>query len=372
MAERYWDGSTSTDPTDVNNWSDTDGGGTPASSLPGSGDHGHFTANGDGNACTLTAAWTLGQITVEAGYTSKIDLATFNFTVEGDATLNGGGEFDCGSGDHSVGGHLDYSSVGTWTYGTAQITLTGTAKNLIQKGYIYDLIIDGSITRSASSADTLLVYHGLTINQSKSLAIDYVGTYVRNTCATITVNGALSINAGKSMTWVDTDGNFDVGANGSVTGDGSIDFRGGTFTNLGTWDIASTDFRRTTTLGPGTYGGAVLFENDSDADHTLTLSAGTIIFNGSGITIDADRVGRTFTVANNANDPTIELHGDLTVSESNGTIAWNKGTGAIDLKGTANQSIDFNGETVEDLDLSSKADGTLTFTGDWTAVSLAA
>ena len=34
-ADRSWRGTTSTDHTDVNNWSDTDGGATPATSVPG-------------------------------------------------------------------------------------------------------------------------------------------------------------------------------------------------------------------------------------------------------------------------------------------------------------------------------------------------
>ncbi len=130
MAERYWDGGTSTDPTNVNNWSDTDGGGTPASSVPGEDDHAHFMASGDGNDCSLTAAWALTELTAEAGYTSRIDLVTFDLTVSGDVTLQHAGDFLQGTGNFSVGGNLNCVGVGSWNrYGaTGTLTAIGTTE----------------------------------------------------------------------------------------------------------------------------------------------------------------------------------------------------------------------------------------------------
>ena len=124
MANRYWDGGTSTDPTNVNNWSDTDGGGTPASSVPGVADIAHFTANGDGNACTMTDAWTLGELSIVAGYTSKFDTAGYALNTStasggtGDFTAAGGGEFDCDSSTITCSGDFDNKDQTTWTRGT--------------------------------------------------------------------------------------------------------------------------------------------------------------------------------------------------------------------------------------------------------------
>ncbi len=44
MAERYYDGGVDADWNDVNQWSDTDGGGTPASTVPDADDNANFTA----------------------------------------------------------------------------------------------------------------------------------------------------------------------------------------------------------------------------------------------------------------------------------------------------------------------------------------
>ena len=72
MANRYWRGTTSTDWHNVNNWSDTSGGATPATALPTSADDVYF--NNLGNLpCIVTAAANCKTFTQTSGYTAQFD-----------------------------------------------------------------------------------------------------------------------------------------------------------------------------------------------------------------------------------------------------------------------------------------------------------
>jgi len=351
MADRYWDGGTATDPTNVNNWSDTDGGATPASSVPTTGDTAHYTANGNGNPCTLTAAWSLGAISVEAGYASKIDLATYTITFDdgGAVSLAGGvgGEFDWGSGGLDVTNSVvDWSShAGTWTPATGTLTAHGT----------------GSITAASTMKVTTCV-----IDTGATYAID--GLYVT---ATWTLNGQITIATGKTaccyfhcqasfgqgaepsgggrfLVLAGTDGNGIVAKHESVTMSG----------------LAILEYRRdygTTSpiLPPGIYmPGKVLFSIWENVAKSIVLSAGSYIFgdieffnaNASTLTIDCE-----------TNDPDIEFRGDVIwTNTGGGTIDYVPGSGEASFTGTADQDIDFGGETIEPVTID-KAAGEIDF-----------
>lgn len=72
--------------------------------------------------------------------------------------------------------------------------------------------------------------------------------------------------------------------------------------------------------------------------------------------------GRALTVSNTGNY-NISVGGDIAIDKgTGGTVTWTKGTGTITLSGSADQDIDFDGESVEDIVIDKTA-GTVTLTG---------
>jgi len=377
MADRYWNGGVDADWNDVNNWSDTDGGATPATSVPGTGDHAHFTVNGDGNPCTLDINITLGDLTILVGYTSKIDLGIKNLTMDdgGNVTLDGGGEFDCGTGSHSLtNGIFDNVHQSAWTYGTSTWTFNGTCTI---KGHssndFYDL--------------TFAVGSTVTIHWETFTRID-----VRHTC---TINGAVVLY---DVLAVIQDGDFVINEGASFSG------TPGWYLYL----LASTSGHGLTTLHPsvnmyhthvyggaadkrlaaGTWTGLLKLRAIGTASATLQLDNATYNFNG-GLELENTGTG-TVTLDNKAHTPAINIGGDLIIDNdhadgtividdtgaavnwnitgdvldevSAGTFTYNKGSGAITASGSGNQDWDWMGQAIEDVEID-KVAGTLTFSG---------
>jgi hypothetical protein len=75
----------------------------------------------------------------------------------------------------------------------------------------------------------------------------------------------------------------------------------------------------------------------------------------------------TWTVDNTTNNPNLTFEGDVEIATL--LLTWTKGTGTITLSGSVAQSIDFDGETVEDITVD-KTSGTVTMTGAVTTDSL--
>ena len=92
---------------------------------------------------------------------------------------------------------------------------------------------------------------------------------------------------------------------------------------------------------------------------TWLFSASTKTFNGY-IKFEQKAGYTGGSVDSNTNNPDIILKDDLTIL---GDITWSKGTGTITASGTADQSWDFSGSSVEDIYID-KTSGTVTLTGD--------
>jgi len=371
-ADRFWLGTTSTDSAVAANWSASSGGAGGAS-VPGTGDTVTFDGNGD-YACTVTANWTHGGFTTVVGYTKKLDLATFNLIGDDgvNVTLDQGGEFDCGTGSHSItNGNFDNLDVGTWTWGTSTWTLNGTG-NIVSSttNDFYDLTI-------ASGASITATTNIQTAND----------TIVNGT---ISVNGATAAYLGGNGTVVIGDGGRITGAGQWImssinTGEGVTSFHAG-----GTVDITTTRIQNPLVAGtfvPGVYDSKVIVDSTDGTNRTLVLdAAGAYTF--SSLEFQTNSTGN-LTLANNTNGPasititgdlTIDLNstGDITISNSGqsvdwdiqgdvidqitggGTFTYTAGTGTFTASGTADQAWNFNGETIEPLSISKATSGDLT------------
>ena len=348
--DRYWDGGADADWNDANNWSDTDGGSTPASSVPGTGDHAHFTANGDGNPCTFDIDVTLGNLTVLIGYTSKIDLGIKNLTMNngGNITLDGAGEFDLGTGTISLtNGDFDYEHQ-TITKGMSTVVMSGTG-NWIGRG---------------GGAASL---YAVTISVGAAITLTTGEPEVSNV---LTCNGGLSIASERTLTIVSsTTGDVQFGASGSISGDGTLALwriGGGRGISVkpggATVTVASLVVQRPEADGviaAGEYDvGLFKVQNTEAAAKTLTLSSGSYIFTGN-VEFENTDAGGSLTV-NNTNDPSITIQGDVIWDEQAGTITYTKGASDMTLSGTGDQNIDFNGQASEDLVINKTTSGKVT------------
>lgn len=135
---------------------------------------------------------------------------------------------------------------------------------------------------------------------------------------------------------------------GSLTGDGRFIAQGGTTypAAASTIDINRFD------VGSSTPGGGF----------TSTF-VGDLTFNGD-VNFVYSKSFDNHTVDLSTNNPSLTFKGNVSFGGSNPErIIWNKGTGAITFGGSANQSVDFNGEAVEDIDIDKTA-GTVTLTGN--------
>jgi len=349
MANRYWDGGASTDPININNWSDTDGGATPASSVPGVGDHALFTTNGDGNACTLTAHWALGNLTVQAGYTSKIDLSTFNLTMDdsGDILLSGGGEFDHGTGIISLtNGDFNFSAQTTWTGASGTLQMGGT----------------GILTRkTGKQIRNLIIDAGGAITTPNSLNVGGI----------CTLNGTLNI-VGNFYIY----GNVVVGPTGRLTGAAIALLTPGPGEGIGSFavggiiDIAELQIFRpdiASVFAPGVYDSALVHViNNAATSQTLTFSATPTTpytFTGN-LEFENSNAAGSLTIANNTNNPDIIIQGDVIRTETAGTITYIKGSGTLTVSGGDAQSLDFNGSIIEDFIVSKTSGTTVTLASD--------
>ncbi len=374
MSDRYWDGGVSTDPTNVNNWSDTDGGATPASSVPGTGDHARFTANGNPNACTLTANWVLLHLTTLAGYTAKLDLATFDLTMDsgGNVTLGQGGEFDAGTGTITINGDFDFSSIGTLTKGTATFVLTGSGPNALSgtglSDSIYGLTFDTAssyqVVASITLSSTLLVKSNATVDIA---------------------TGQFLLSSGNSETYIQS------GATISRTGTGYFYVYNADIIQQDGEISAECRIWSNSSLIGGNYSGLLKFLEDGISNYIMTLtgafivgslefettSTGNIIVDctsltgmtvADNLTVDIDSSG-DITINNTGNLAAWVLQGDVTDEVTGGgTFAWTKGDGSITASGTAAQNWNWRGLTIEDIAVNKSA-GALTFSAGWTADS---
>jgi len=164
VADRYWRGTTSTDWSNTNNWSNTSGGST-GFSAPSSADNVFFDANGN-NPCTLTSVSnSCLSFVMSNGYTSTFNHNTRTLNVTGTIlTLSSAMTYT------ATTGVFNFSQTGTITLngntvnnftaglfgGTSTITFVGT-NNIV------------NFTRSGNAAST--IFSGGTVNISGNLSV---------------------------------------------------------------------------------------------------------------------------------------------------------------------------------------------------------
>ena len=314
MADKYWVGDVSSDWEVTNNWS-TSSGGAGNTIKPGVGDAAIFDGAGTGDtACTLTAAGSVASLSVTSGYSAKLDLATYNLTSAGDMTFDGTGEFDCGTGTITCSGNFDGKDQGTWTRGTSTLVMDGTAKTIIGdiSKDLYNLTISGTITLSATTVSLLDVQGDLDIQVGATLTLNEQLRMVSTLERTFTLSGDIlgsDILQLIRVVLTHDGGSISSGTAVWLKSASSLLMTGGSQTFGGTW-----------TCTPAA------------ATPTLLFGAGSFTFSGD-VTFDAATAAGTYTINLGTNNPDINFEGDVTLSESLGTLAWTKGTGDITFGG---------------------------------------
>lgn len=342
MASRYWVGTTTSWNTS-SNWSATSGGAGGAG-VPTSSDDVIFDGNGTNN-CTCDVAISCLSIDVQSGYTGTLDYAdsSYSHAIAGDCTYAGSGIIDCGNSTITIAGNFDNTSQSTFTDASSSHVFTGSSKTLnISSAYFHNIRFSGNTTITGAFLycdGAFVIDTGVTLTLSND---SYFGLYPRNG-ATYTNDGTILIPSSKTSAQI----NFR-----SVTASGGI----GTITDNST-SGSLFSFLSSNSVGTSVFNIQVKFNTLTTDTYTAT---GNQTFNDT-ITFLIN-AGDTLNIANNTNNPSFTIQGDVILTNS-GTFNWVKGTGIITFSGTNNQSIDFNGELIEDIEID-KTSGTVTLTGD--------
>ncbi len=238
----------------------------------------------------------------------------------------------------NTGAQVDWGSTTGCSGTTCWSTTSGGPPGASVPGNGDAAIFDGNGTGDCR------VLFAVSVLTSLSLVSGYTGT-LRNLAALVTESFACASGA-------------------TFTADAFVTIRGN-FTNNGTINGASEIVPQWLSnssyslSGSGTFGCALRF---SSATSDAVLNIGSDIDITSDVTMQASVSGRALTVSNTGNY-NISVGGDIATDKgTGGTVTWTKGTGTITLSGSADQDIDFDGESVEDIVIDKTA-GTVTLTG---------
>lgn len=242
---------------------------------------------------------------------ADVDLATFDLTCAdgGSVTLDGTGEFDMGGGTMSLtNGDFDNADQGTFTYGASTLSMGGT----------------GAITTGLAKR-----FYNLTVDSGAVITCS--GTaYIYGT---VEIEGTITTSG--SIYSVLTVG---VGAAGRITGSGKLSLwsftSGKGLTSLaagGVVDIAALEIPTYSTSGnlvEGTYASALVKFICQSAAATVVELDGDYVFTGD-VELSNTDAGGSLTLANNTNNPNIEIQGDLIITETAGSVVWEKGNSSV-------------------------------------------
>lgn len=354
MANRYWISDVAANWNDAANWS-TSSGGAGGASVPGSSDLAIFDAQGTGN-CRLSAAIDVAGISF-AGYTAALDGATddLNHTVgtSGVVYSSGTPTFSLGDGTWTCAGTWDVRSV-TVAYNDGTIVLSGSSKNAY-------------FNRDGTGSPTC---KNVTISGTITVPNVAYATFTMRGTLNVTGTLTISVSGGRSVRLI-SGATATVQIGGVVTGAGTIAFESidsaatGITTMAGTWSLARTEFWPRFsgfTITPATYGGTLVIDTGNSVNAVKwEPSAGAYTFE----TFVVEVAGVTITIDCSVNNPNLTFTGAVTIA-ANG--AWTKGTGTITFSGAADQAVDFDDVTIEDVVIDKSA-GTVTFTDGFTTDS---
>lgn len=345
MANRYWVAASGGNWSDTANWSDTSGGAGGAS-VPTVGDNAYFDSGGLGNV-TLDANATVDTFRSYAGYTGYISLGSANLTCS-TFILDHGAGINFGSGYHMfTGSTWDIEQCGTPNFSTSTCEFAGTFSDQIlwsstaTSNFFDNVVVSGSVSW------TDIAYRSLRTNYLE-----------------VTSTGTINATGGKgrelriydelrnsgTISGLNAYFYFSGGSAGVTLNEGMISIR--LWLNV---DVTLNPFP----VAAGQYSMINLETENGSSDAIFELGAGNFVI--GDITTTSQPV--SLRIDASVNNPDIEITGDVT--DATGDLAWTKGTGTITLTGTDAQSLNFNSQSIEGIDVL-KTGGSVTLTGDVT------
>lgn len=293
------------------------------------------------NPYAITCSTPMFNITIKAAVSPFAELLNSGLTVKGSILIEAGASFNTLSQALSVAGN--WTNDGTFTQGTGTVTLNGTAAQTIQ----------------GASATT---FHNLTItNTSAAISattnfnVDGTGTLTVNAGATLIPDAGVVINNG--------------GANGTITGSGTIkvsrtaataDYKNQYKLTTNTLSSMTVDYSgagaQTVNSTVGNYGALKTSTSGTKTlEGAVTVNGGVTI--GSSTTLDASASNFGMTVGGDW------TNNGGTFTPRAGTVTFNSTAAAQAINGTAATQT-FNNVTVN------KSGQTLSVAGSTTTLTL--
>jgi hypothetical protein len=324
VANRFWIGTTSADSSLSANYAATSGG-TGGASVPTSSDTLTFDSAGNNN-CTLTENLSCLSLSINTtgGYTGQFDAVTFDLAIGTggvDFTTSQANDILMGSGTWTCAGDWITSPMGGSKFQaeSANLAMTGTGKNLT---------VNMQSDRNPN-----------TVSIGASATITTVGGVINN--FSVVSGGSFTINTGTFY----TGGDSTVGTSCTVDGTGTwLIKNSANITSIGSAIAVDVTFQRANDIAAGTYSGAVKLS--ATAQNNSMTFLGDVTFSGA---VTVGQTGGTLTFANNVNNPSITIGAGFDLSGAGGAVTWTKGSGAILVNGTGDQTIDFAAKTIEDI-----------------------
>ena len=307
----------------------------------------------DVNTRTLDVS---GSSTVSTA--GKITISTGTYDVDGEINADGGNvEFtDAGSLNLSS----TVTSLGTFTQSTSTVTYDGTSDQNVDFDDYYNLVINGSSTKSLQSGGTTNVTNDLTVSGSGAILDVNSQTLDVNGTTTISSSGKVTISTGT----FDADGTMNCTANLEFTDAGSLNLSS-TVTSLGTFtkststvfydgaaqSIEDVNYYNLTLSGSGNK----TITEDTDVSNTLDINSGVLVLNTSShkLTVASTTLDGGFI---NISDGEMECSGTFDHNSGNLTMSG----GLLDLNST------YISANTSNVDISG---GNITAAGDWTGAA---
>ena len=276
---------------------------------------GKYTYNGSVAQSTGTGLPTspTGTITITNSSSAGVAL-TSNLTVgsAGSVTVSSGGTLNLGTNVISGAGTFTLSSGGTIIIGSASgITSSGSSGNVqtttrsfsSSGNYIYT---STTLTQSLGSGLASTITGNLTINNSYSTGVTISSNYIINSPGVLTVNGVLTcgtqtisgtgtftLASGGTLQTSNTAGITSSGATGTVQTTTRSYSSSGNYAYTGSSNQVCGNGLPTTvnnlTINNSSTGSSVKLTNSCTINGTLTLTNGTLCYNGNTLTISSGK-----------------------------------------------------------------------------------
>jgi hypothetical protein len=271
---------------------------------------------------------------------------------------------------------VNNNSDGAWGPANNWASTSGGSDNTGPPATGDNIIFDSSVTDDCNFTDVAQQGYG-----TLTMSSGYTGTLTTNRNPTFTGNvdvtdGTINVPSNGFT----TDADLYVRSGGTVIFGGSSAtvkgttihvYSGGTLTintNLGCNTPTNNTDNYLTVDSGGTLDGSGSINFQKDHYYLSGIIGVSIVIGaslgGNTVHLDGDTtIGGDFSCADadlrwNSHDYDLTLRGDFSWPS---TSKWTSGTGTITLSGTAAQDIDFNGESVEDIEIDS--DDTVTLSG---------